>query len=62
IPNILFSKTGLTPLAGGNLTVIYKNKYGHNIAITILGSTSEGRFSDIERIVNMLNDLNYGSR
>ena len=60
IPDILFSKTGLTPLAGGNLTIIYKNKYGHNITITILGSTSEGRFSDVEKIVNMLNDLNYG--
>lgn len=61
IPDILFSKTGLTPLAGGNLTIIYKNKYRHNIAITILGSSSEGRFSDMEKIVDTLNDLNYGS-
>ncbi|MCX6751739.1 MAG: hypothetical protein NT161_03195 [Candidatus Nomurabacteria bacterium] len=54
IPDILFSKTGLTPLAGGNLTIIYKNKYGHNIAITILGSSSEGRFSDVEKIISVL--------
>ena len=61
IPDILFSKTGLTPLAGGNLTIIYKNKYGHNIAITILGSTSEGRFYDVEKIVDTLYNLDYGS-
>ena len=61
IPNLLFSKTGLTPLAGGNLAVIYKNKYGHDIAITILGSTSEGRFSDMEKIIDTLYNSDYGS-
>jgi len=60
IPNILFSKTGLTPLAGGNLTVIYQNNYGHIIAITVLGSTEKGRFSDMEQIVNLLSNLEYG--
>jgi len=60
IPNILFSKTGLTSLAGGNLTVIYKNTYGHIIAITVLGSTERGRFSDVEQIVDALYNLNYG--
>jgi D-alanyl-D-alanine carboxypeptidase len=61
IPGILFSKTGYTPLSGGNLTIIYKNKYGHNIAITVLGSTQDGRFSDMEKIVDTLYDLDYGS-
>ncbi|MEK7088815.1 MAG: hypothetical protein AAB913_01660 [Patescibacteria group bacterium] len=61
IPNILFSKTGFTPLAGGNLTIIYRNKYGHDIAITVLGSTAEGRFSDMEKIINTLYNLDYGS-
>ncbi|MFA5937020.1 MAG: serine hydrolase [Candidatus Paceibacterota bacterium] len=60
IPNILFSKTGFTPLAGGNLTIIYKNKYGHIIAITVLGSTQEGRFDDIEKIIETLYNVNYG--
>ncbi len=60
IPGILFSKTGFTPLAGGNLTIIYKNKYKHNIAITVLGSTVEGRFSDMEKIIDTLSDLDYG--
>ena len=59
IPNILFSKTGFTPLAGGNLTIIYKNKYGHNIAITVLDSTFDGRFSDMEKIVNTLYNIEY---
>ena len=54
IPNLLFSKTGFTSLAGGNLTVIFKNKEGHEIAITVLGSTQDGRFSDMEKLVNML--------
>ena len=60
IPGILFSKTGFTPLAGGNLTVIYKNKNEHIIAITVLGSTEEGRFSDMEKIINTLYNLDYG--
>ncbi len=56
IPNILFSKTGFTPLAGGNLTVIYKNKDGHIFSITILGSTMDGRFSDMEKILEVLDN------
>jgi len=54
IPNILFSKTGLSSLAGGNLTIIYKAKNEHVLAITILGSTINGRFSDMQKIVNVL--------
>ncbi len=56
IPNILFSKTGFTPLAGGNLTIIYKAKNGHIVAITVLGSTEEGRFIDMEKMVNILDN------
>ncbi|MFA6523998.1 MAG: serine hydrolase [Candidatus Paceibacterota bacterium] len=54
IPNILFSKTGFTTLVGGNLTIIFKNKDGYRIAITVLGSTQDGRFSDMEKLVNVL--------
>jgi len=61
VPSILFSKTGFTPLAGGNLVIIYKNKYGHDIAITVLGSTEEGRFSDMEKIIDALYNINYGN-
>lgn len=51
IPNLLFSKTGYTDIAGGNLTVIFKNRAGESIAMTLLGSTFEGRFSDMEKLV-----------
>lgn len=54
IPNLLFSKTGFTNIAGGNLSIIFENKNGHQIAVTILGSTMEGRFTDMENIVNAL--------
>ena len=60
IPDILFSKTGFTPLAGGNLVIIYKNEYGHEMAITVLGSTMDGRFTDVEKIVSTLYNINYG--
>ncbi|MDQ3075653.1 MAG: hypothetical protein M3Q34_00805 [bacterium] len=54
IPNIEFSKTGFTDLAGGNLTIIFRNINGHKIAVTLLGSTFSGRFLDIEKIVHVL--------
>ncbi|MBK5215565.1 MAG: hypothetical protein JJE53_02020, partial [Candidatus Pacebacteria bacterium] len=54
VPNILFSKTGYTTLAGGNLTVIFKNKENHLIAVTMLGSTIEGRFSDMIKLISIL--------
>ncbi len=54
IPNLLFSKTGFTDLAGGNLTIVFKNKNDHKIAITVLGSTLAGRFSDMQKLINVL--------
>jgi serine-type D-Ala-D-Ala carboxypeptidase (penicillin-binding protein 5/6) len=56
IPNLLFSKTGYTNVAGGNLTIVFKNKDEHLMAITVLGSSFEGRFMDMEKIVNTLVD------
>jgi D-alanyl-D-alanine carboxypeptidase len=57
IPNLMFSKTGYTEIAGGNLTVIFLNKKGEKIIVTVLGSTFDGRFSDMEKLVNVLYDL-----
>lgn len=54
IPNLLFSKTGFTDTAGGNLVIIFKDKNDHQIAVTLLGSTYTGRFDDMEKIVNVL--------
>jgi serine-type D-Ala-D-Ala carboxypeptidase (penicillin-binding protein 5/6) len=52
IPNLLASKTGYTDLAGGNLTVAFDVGYNHPIIVTVLGSSREGRFSDVLNLVN----------
>ena len=57
IPNLLFSKTGFTEIAGGNLVIIFRDKKGNDIAVTVLGSTFDGRFSDMETIVNILYNM-----
>ncbi len=54
IPNLLFSKTGFTGKAGGSLVIIFKDKNSHDIAVTVLGSTFDGRFEDMEKIVDVL--------
>ncbi|HEU0085846.1 MAG TPA: serine hydrolase [Candidatus Paceibacterota bacterium] len=54
IPGLLFSKTGNTNIAGGNLSIIFEDSRGHQIAVTVLGSTALGRFADIEKIVEAL--------
>ncbi len=52
IPNILFSKTGYTDLAGGTLSIMYTSPYnGDMIGITLLDSTRNGRFSDMLTLV-----------
>lgn len=57
IPNLLFSKTGNTDLAGGNLTIVFKNKHEQTFAVTVLGSTQLGRFSDMQKIVSVLEEF-----
>ncbi len=47
IPNTIASKTGFTNLAGGNLAVVFDAGFGRPIAIVVLGSTTEGRFTDM---------------
>jgi D-alanyl-D-alanine carboxypeptidase len=61
IPNLLFSKTGFTTLAGGNLSVIFRVQSGDIIAITLLGSTKDGRFTDMEKLVETAYTLDYGN-
>lgn len=51
LPNVVASKTGLTDLAGGNLTVVFDVGIGHEIIISVLGSTKEERFSDVEKLI-----------
>lgn len=56
IPNVLFSKTGNTNLAGGNLTIVFISSTGKTYAVTVLGSTAVSRFEDMLKIVAVLNE------
>jgi D-alanyl-D-alanine carboxypeptidase len=50
-PDPLLSKTGYTDLAGGNLVVVYDAAINHPVAIVVLGSTEDGRFTDVAQLV-----------
>lgn len=51
IPNALLSKTGFTDLAGGNLAIVYDAGVGHPVAIVVLGSSRDGRFTDVDTLL-----------
>lgn len=51
IPSPLLSKTGFTDLAGGNLVVVFDAGINHPVAVVVLGSTKEERFSDVQALV-----------
>lgn len=46
IPGLLLSKTGYTDLAGGNLALVFDAGIGHPVAIVVLGSSKDSRFTD----------------
>lgn len=48
------SKTGFTNEAGGNLAVIVDVSVGHPVVIVVLGSSYEGRFTDVETLYKAL--------
>ncbi len=50
-PNPLLSKTGFTELAGGNLAVIFDAGIGHPVAVVVLGSTHDARFTDVDTLI-----------
>jgi D-alanyl-D-alanine carboxypeptidase len=51
IPGLLASKTGYTDLAGGNLAVVFDAGLNRPVIAVVLGSTQNGRFSDINTLV-----------
>ncbi|TSC62400.1 MAG: D-alanyl-D-alanine carboxypeptidase (penicillin-binding protein 5/6) [Parcubacteria group bacterium Gr01-1014_48] len=51
IPGLIASKTGFTNLAGGNLVIAFEAGPGKPVIIAVLGSTFDGRFSDVEKLV-----------
>lgn len=52
IPWVLGAKTGYTDRAGGNLVVAFEAGPGRPIVVTVLGSTKDGRFSDMEALID----------
>lgn len=56
IPNLLGSKTGYTDLAGGNLTIAFDAGYNRPIIVTVLGSSYEGRFTDVVTLVKAVKE------
>lgn len=51
IPGLIASKTGFTNLAGGNLVIAFDAGINHPIIVSVLGSTEDGRFIDVEKLV-----------
>lgn len=51
IPWALGAKTGFTDAAGGNLAVAFDRSVGHPIIIVVMGSSREGRFEDVRKLI-----------
>lgn len=51
LPLLISSKTGYTDLAGGNLLIAFDAGFNYPIIISVLGSTIDGRFTDVEKLV-----------
>lgn len=52
VPNVFMGKTGLTDLAGGNLAIAFDASEGRSVVIVVLGSSQEGRFTDMRTLVD----------
>lgn len=50
-PNLILSKTGYTDLAGGNLVIVVDIDTNHPVAIVVLGSTVDDRFTDVSQLL-----------
>ncbi|HWB33870.1 MAG TPA: hypothetical protein VG753_00905, partial [Candidatus Paceibacterota bacterium] len=51
LPGLIAAKTGYTDLAGGNLIAAFDLNVGRPIIIAVLGSTEDGRFTDVETLL-----------
>ncbi|MDP3645593.1 MAG: serine hydrolase [bacterium] len=52
ISGIIMGKTGFTDLAGGNLAIVFDVGPAHPVVAVILGSTVDGRFEDMKKIIS----------
>jgi len=53
IPGLIGAKTGYTDLAGGNLVAVFDIEVGHPLVAVVLGSTEDGRFSDMQTLIQV---------
>jgi D-alanyl-D-alanine carboxypeptidase len=51
IPWLVAGKTGFTDTAGGNLAIIFEVGVGRPVVAVVLGSTKEGRFEDMTKLI-----------
>lgn len=51
LPLLIASKTGYTDLAGGNLVIAFDAGFNRPVIVVVLGSTPDGRFTDVEKLV-----------
>ena len=56
IPGLLASKTGYTQAAGGNLAIIANLGLNRPIVFVVMGSTQDGRFDDMEKLITKTQD------
>jgi len=61
IPGLVFGKTGTTDLAGGNLAIVFDVGPARPIAVVVLGSTPDGRYSDMRTIVDAIQEYIAGT-
>ena len=52
VPGLMASKTGYTTLANGNLVIAFDVGPMHPVIIAVLGSTQDGRFTDVQKLVD----------
>ena len=57
-PGFLGAKTGYTDLAGGTLVALFDVEIGHPLVAVVLGSTQDGRFTDIEALITAARHAN----
>ena len=53
VPGVIVSKTGYTDLAGGNLAIIDDVGLMHPVALVVLGSSYDGRFTDMNLLATV---------
>lgn len=51
IPSLIAGKTGYTDLAGGNLAIVFDRGIHNPVAVVVLGSSKDGRFPDVQKLV-----------